>query len=367
MPGRDPHATGPQSAPPSAICGRSQALCCRRPDRGRECHGGQQRRASSNNIWGWARPVARTQSVKSRGVSPVDFDARGNKRYEARGKGNRQRQTARVSRPAVAELRAWMGTGLASSLPFHVAGDHSAGWVANMLSCAISSYTPTIKALRYAREKTRRVVDGHSILLVTIATTPGEQYRSLPGVEVEGRDIRSVVNKPHSVKPLPQPTADAVLENLKGSSIAHFACHGSADLLNPSNSFLALQGESESTPDKLTVKMISNANLSQAWLAYLSACSTAEIRVSDLADEALHLASSFQVAGFRHVVASMWPSDDTICAQVAKLFYEELLANGGVKAGDRAVPAALQAAVLQAQLQNLERPHLWAQYIHSGA
>ena len=113
--------------------------------------------------------------------------------------------------------------------------------------------------------------------------------------------------------------------------------------------------------------MISDANLGQAWLAYLSACSTAEIKVSDLADEALHLASSFQVAGFGHVVASMWPSNDAVCAQVAKLFYQELLVNGGIKAGDRAVSAALHTAVSQVRLQNLERPHLWAQYIHSGA
>lgn len=200
-----------------------------------------------------------------------------------------------------------------------------------------------------------------------MATTPGKQYQSLPGVEIEGRDIRSIINKPHSVKPLPQPSADAVLETLKDFSIAHFACHGSTDLLDPSGSFLALQGKSNSTPDKLTVKMISDANLGQAWLAYLSACSTAEIKTSDLADEALHLASSFQVAGFRHVVASMWPSSDTICAQVAKLFYQELLTNGGITAGDRAVPAALHAAVSQVRLQNLERPDLWAQYIHSGA
>jgi CHAT domain-containing protein len=128
-------------------------------------------------------------------------------------------------------------------------------------------------------------------------------------------------------------------------------------LLDPSNSFLALQGKSDSIPDKLTAKMISNAKLGQSWLAYLSACSTVEIKVSHLADESLHLANSFQVDGFRHAVASMWPSSDSISAQVAKLFYQKLLANGGIKAGDRAVPAARHGAVSQVRSHNLERPH----------
>jgi tetratricopeptide (TPR) repeat protein len=259
----------------------------------------------------------------------------------------------------------WIGTGLASSLPFHAAGDHSNGSVANTLSCAISSYTPTIKALRHAREKARVNIDKHSILLVTMAKTPGG--RDLPGVEAEEKDISSVVKDPHSVLPLKQPSADTVLDRLKDFSIAHFACHGSADLTDPSNSFLALQGNSDSDPDKLTVQMISDANLGQAWLAYLSACSTAEIKVSDLADEVLHLATSFQVAGFGHVVASMWPSNDAICAQVARLFYQDLLTKGGIECGNRAVPAALHAAVAEVRSQNLERPYLWAQYIHSGA
>lgn len=32
----------------------------------------------------------------------------------------------------------------------------------------------------------------------------------------------------------------------------------------------------------------------------------------------------------------MWPSSDAISAQVAKLFYQDLLTNGSIKAGDRA-------------------------------
>jgi tetratricopeptide (TPR) repeat protein len=267
----------------------------------------------------------------------------------------------------------WMGTGLASSLPFHAAGVHTVGSVDNTLSYVISSYTPTIKALHYARGSASTNIDAHSILLVSMPKTPGEI--DLPGVKDEESRITTLVESlrgSHSVHSLRRPSAHTVLDMLKGNgpkhfSIAHFACHGMADLTNPSNSFLALRGDSDSVPDKLTVKMITEANLGQAWLAYLSACSTAEIKVTDLADEALHIASSFQVAGFGHVVAAMWPSKDAICAQMASVFYQRLLTNREIKKRDMSVASALHAAVTEVRAQYLTSPHLWAQYIHSGA
>lgn len=46
----------------------------------------------------------------------------------------------------------WIGVGIASTMPFHAAGDHSKGVGESIFGRAISSYTPTIKALQYARE-----------------------------------------------------------------------------------------------------------------------------------------------------------------------------------------------------------------------
>jgi tetratricopeptide (TPR) repeat protein len=260
----------------------------------------------------------------------------------------------------------WMGTGFADMLPSHAAGDHSAGSVNNTFSRVISSYTPSIKVLRHAREKANLRLGRHSVLLVTMPETPGAT--PLPGVEDEA-DIISEVVKPsvHPTQRLRQPSAAEVIRILENFTIAHFACHGSSDLHNPSNSYLALQGPSVAVPDRLTVQKVSDAKLTGGWLAYLSACSTAENNVSDLADESLHLASSFQVAGFAHVVASMWPSDDQICVEVATIFYQELFRKGGVKLGNRGVAEALHTAVMAIRQKNMHRPHLWAQYIHSGA
>ncbi|CEJ60618.1 hypothetical protein PMG11_09187 [Penicillium brasilianum] len=196
-------------------------------------------------------------------------------------------------------------------------------------------------------------------------TTPGEV--DLPGVVEEAQAIQAAVTAPHEVQILAEPSAEKVLSRLPDYTIAHFACHGSSDMLDPSNSFLALHRKSDSAPDHLTVQRISESNLGQAWLAYLSACSTAENRVSELADEALHLASGFQVAGFAHTVASMWPSSDDICAQVASVFYRELIVKGEFREGNRAVAAAIHSAVKEVRTQHAERPHQWAQVVHFGA
>ncbi|KAL6228871.1 CHAT domain-containing protein [Aspergillus navahoensis] len=259
----------------------------------------------------------------------------------------------------------WIGTGLASGLPFHAAGIHLQGAAEHAFMYAISSYTPSIKTLRYVRDRTVATPSTQSILLVTMPETPGAY--PLPGVQAEAAAIRESVSAPHAVHPLRQPSAEAVLRALPDCSIAHFACHGSSDLTDPSSSYLALQGQSESVHDPLTVQMISESRLGRAWLAYLSACSTAENQVAALADEALHLASGFQVAGFGHTVASMWPSNDDICAQVASTFYRELLTNGRIQEGNRGVAAALHTAVAEIRPQYPDQPYLWAQYIHVGA
>lgn len=63
----------------------------------------------------------------------------------------------------------------------------------------------------------------------------------------------------------------------------------------------------------------------------------------------------------------MWPSNDEICAQVARVFYHELTVKDGISEGNRAVAAALHAALREVRSMNLEEPYLWAQYVHFDA
>ncbi|MFD0508936.1 CHAT domain-containing protein [Streptomyces chiangmaiensis] len=78
-------------------------------------------------------------------------------------------------------------------------------------------------------------------------------------------------------------------------------------------------------------------------------------------DEGLHLASRFLLAGYPHVVATLWPIADRAAPQVAARFYAELLADVGT------VPArALDRAVRSLRATCPDRPSLWAPYIHVG-
>lgn len=68
----------------------------------------------------------------------------------------------------------------------------------------------------------------------------------------------------------------------------------------------------------------------QTFLAYLSACGTSQIRDMRSVDENIHLANAFQLAGFRHVIGTLWDVDDALCVDVARAVYENLRDHGVV-------------------------------------
>jgi hypothetical protein len=155
---------------------------------------------------------------------------------------------------------------------------------------------------------------------------------------------------------------------LKHCDVVNFACHGVSDLTNPSNSSLILQKilepDSKLASDNLTVQQISENNLTQPKITYLSACSIVENRAQELADEVIHLASGFQVAGFAHVIGSMWPSCDDVCVKVAKTFYQRMGICGLTSA--KTVASALRELVNEVRSQSPKQPLLWVQYTHRG-
>ncbi len=57
-----------------------------------------------------------------------------------------------------------------------------------------------------------------------------------------------------------------------------------------------------------------------AELAFLSACETAQPGAR-LADEAIHLASAFSLAGYRHVIGTLWPVGDQHAVDIADDIY----------------------------------------------
>lgn len=266
----------------------------------------------------------------------------------------------------------WIGTGIASSFPFHAAGAAFEDSTDNTLSHVVPSYALSIKALVRSKSQILRWSETgkkiRSVLIVTMSKTPGQ--RPLPGVDGEEKAIENVCKDVYSVEPLPQPTAEDVLRKLPVIEVVHFACHAFSDPTNPSNSHILLQkpGETELIVDRLSLSQIANVvTQGQAQIAFLSACSTAEVKASKLADEGLHLASAFQVAGFGHVIGALWSADDDVCVRVAEIFYTNLVKADQAMCSDGVVALALRKAVLQVRSEYSGSPRLWAPFIHLGA
>jgi tetratricopeptide (TPR) repeat protein len=264
----------------------------------------------------------------------------------------------------------WIGTGLASSFPFHAACDVSAG--ENTFCRVLSSYTTSIKALIHARERvsisTKSNETTPKLLMVTMAKTPGAN--DLPGVKAEKSTVLGALGNSVHVEVLDQPDSSSVISQISKCNIAHFACHGTSNSRDPSQSGLLLQtATADPEQEILTVLKLCENHPTLGEIAYLSACSTAENRAEGLIDEGLHVVSGFQVAGFRHVIGTLWPSDDSVCVEVARLFYAKLCQNGALKYTDRAVAMALHKAVsdVSMRVEYRKRPLHWAQFVHYGA
>jgi CHAT domain-containing protein len=150
-----------------------------------------------------------------------------------------------------------------------------------------------------------------------------------------------------------------VLSGLPGHAIAHFACHASADLASPSDSGLLVHDHQERA---LIVSQVIALDLPGAELAFLSACETARVGPV-LSDEAIHLGSAFQIAGYRHVVATLWPVGDRPAASMPEKIYQAIQQADSTSI----VPVTLHNEVRRIRDIWPGKPSIWAVYAHSGA
>jgi hypothetical protein len=271
----------------------------------------------------------------------------------------------------------WAPGGLMGLLPVHAAGHHTQSADParrTVMDRVISSYTPTIGALAHAR---RHLITQHAeadqSLVVAMPTTPGlADQGKLPNVPAETAMLQTrlphlyLLAEPGTAAGLSArqiPTKATVLSHLNGRAIAHFACHGYSDPSDPSRSRLLLHDHAS---DPLTVAALAPVDLDNARLAYLSACSTALTADTTLLDEAIHLASAFQLAGFPHVIGTLWQAHDELAIDIAESFYTALANDNGVLDTSRAADA-LHQAVREARDRYPITPSLWAAHIHAGA
>ncbi|SPJ84208.1 uncharacterized protein FTOL_10725 [Fusarium torulosum] len=360
---------------------------------------------SSNSL----RTIVLPELSASKARSWVSMDWSTNKKSEQRGKNDQflkylswlwhacvkhivAEVSASQTHPSEGLPRVWwIGSGLASSMPFHAAGVHGRGSKENAYCRMISSYTPSIKALSYAQKQAKRAqealvlqgadadadtdIDTDKMLIAAMPTTPKapgnkKPPKELPKVEKEMQEILNLARSQTSITVLTHPSADQVLEVLKSCCIAHFACHGTSDYSDPSNSGLILQKcmapDEALEQDRLTVQRVAELRLRYAQIAYLSACSTAENKAARLSDEVIHVVSGFQVAGFPHVVGCLWPAGDSECVKVAKRFYSLVLQRKQSVISNE-VAWAVQEAVMAVREGDLDMPLNWAQFVHYGA
>ncbi|KAJ0311139.1 hypothetical protein COL5a_002442 [Colletotrichum fioriniae] len=235
----------------------------------------------------------------------------------------------------------WIPVGPLNSLPLHAAGYHNKHSGETALDRVMSSYSSSLKSLLAGRRQTMPQYGSGPInaLLVSMKSTP---YRSpLRYAELEVAMLEKLCPALNATPIRPVQDKANVLAQLSSCDIFHFAGHGTSNPLDPSQSALLLS-DWEKSP--LTVEDLRNEKLQEKppFLAYLSACSTGANEVLGLVDEGIHLGYACQLAGFRHVVGTLWTVSDPFCVNVAQKFYETIRNEGKT---DTAVHRGLHLAL----------------------
>ena len=247
----------------------------------------------------------------------------------------------------------WCPTAELSMLPLHAAGEDAGGACA--LDRVVSSYTVTLTTLVDARARAAATgaTGARSILALDAGQLRGAP--ALPGAAQELADLQACFPGEVTVLSGSRAAKSMLYDQMKNHSWLHLACHARQGLGDHPPSLYLNDGP-------LGIDHLGWSASSEAALAYLSACSTAETAM-DLADEAHHLAAAFQTAGFRHVIATQWGANDRVGVRVAREFYRRLHDAGSAQAD--AAAHALHHAVRAARAEG-GSAYLWAPFVHYG-
>ncbi|GGZ30006.1 hypothetical protein GCM10010365_58090 [Streptomyces poonensis] len=141
---------------------------------------------------------------------------------------------------------------------------------------------------------------------------------------------------------------------LPDHDIVHVACHAGHDAGRHHEGHLVLHD------GRLHIGDIAAARTDRAGLAFLSACGTARNRL-DLPDESVNLLSAFQLAGFSHLVGSLWQVTDQANTRLVSAFYDHLTTHQQATVAD-----SLHHAMSRLREREPERPSLWTSHLHIG-
>ncbi|KAF5580392.1 hypothetical protein FPANT_9348 [Fusarium pseudoanthophilum] len=218
----------------------------------------------------------------------------------------------------------WIPTGPLSRFPLHASGRHGERSGKTVMDRVISSYSPSLRALVHGRRQREVAIDPSHALLIDVEHTDG--CPRLPQARAEIKAVSEICES-IAIHPLSGgQSKESMLSCLRNCKVFHFAGHGYTNGDDPSKSHLCLSNGD----DPLTVGDILKLNLHEKspFLAYLSACSTGHVKDDKFIDESIHLISAFKLAGFRHVIGTLWKVRDKHCVDVARVTYEVIREGG---------------------------------------
>jgi CHAT domain-containing protein len=180
----------------------------------------------------------------------------------------------------------------------------------------------------------------------------------LPSIE---KELRCIQNYGESVDILlgHEVNRKTLMDCLPQYHWIHFSCHSYVPP-NPFLSFFQLHDN-----EQLKLVDLMNARLSNAELAFLSACHTAAVDIDNTPDEAINLAAALQFCGFRSVIGTLWSMADIDGPDVAADFYGYMFRHGSI--GDfRDSAMALNHATRQMRKGGIPLDR-WINFVHIGA
>ncbi|MCM2417386.1 CHAT domain-containing protein [Streptomyces sp. RKAG293] len=135
-----------------------------------------------------------------------------------------------------------------------------------------------------------------------------------------------------------------------------------------------LDGGPELADGRLTTETLWRSRPDDPQLVVLSGCRTASPAQDLLGDadrgrerrwEAVSLASTLHLAGYRHVIGTLWEVWDRVYADVTEPFYQGLLSGAEGFDPDRSA-RALHHALVVMRSRYPHIPSLWAAHVHVG-
>ena len=283
---------------------------------------------------------------------------------------------------AVSRQILWLPTGLYARLPIHASGRFSPGGHDNLLvgRRVVSTYISSFRMLRHSQAISRAAATNLDQGLF-LGMPKNSKFDSPRYLRTATQEAKEVIQESKAIiwKILQRPSRNEAIETMSTSAWLHVASHGISDPGEPSASHLLLEADDvdqdEDDPQMsgcLSVQQISDLRVNHGILAFLSACSSAESRVTRLLDENLTLGYAFQVAGFAHVIGHLWPANELVCPSFAGYFYRYLTNYGPIEHGpdrDDAIASCVAHATVSTIVAHdcLQEPLFWAGFVHIGA